>query len=244
MTKIVLPKVLQNFKKTPNCTCWPKEVNRKGFFLFSAKHTIPDETEGGPPFQFFRHCETFFEKKIPKGSPPFFGVSWQNGYWKIPKCPLLSFFRHCETFFKTFFAPKGPLGWKKKCNSLKYLANQCNIFANWLARFLLEVCKKWIDIVILARKISNFQYICRLWLRIRVYKKTFCSIEHHLRQSVFCYYQKIDSKHCSSECFYCFCYSRNIIETSRCLLFLFSTILRTILNNSDILFASDSKREN
>ena len=31
VTKKVLPKVLQNFKKTPNCTCWPKELNQKGF---------------------------------------------------------------------------------------------------------------------------------------------------------------------------------------------------------------------
>ena len=30
-TKIVLPNVPQNFKKTPNCTRWPKEVNQKGF---------------------------------------------------------------------------------------------------------------------------------------------------------------------------------------------------------------------
>ena len=39
-----------------------------------------------------------------------------------------------------------------------------------------------------------------------------------------------------------FCDSRIIIEISRCLLF-FNKILRTILNNSDILFGSDCKRE-
>ena len=39
-----------------------------------------------------------------------------------------------------------------------------------------------------------------------------------------------------------FCDSRNIIEIRRCLLFFFSKIFRTILNNSDILFGSDCKR--
>ena len=42
---------------------------------------------------------------------------------------------------------------------------------------------------------------------------------------------------------YYFCDSRNVIESSRCLLF-FSKILVAILNSSDILFASDYKREN
>ena len=31
LTKKVLPKVIQNFQKTPKCTCWPKELNQKGF---------------------------------------------------------------------------------------------------------------------------------------------------------------------------------------------------------------------
>ena len=47
VTKIVLPKVLQNFKKTPNCACWPKAMNQKSFTFFP-KHTIPDETKGTP----------------------------------------------------------------------------------------------------------------------------------------------------------------------------------------------------
>ena len=34
VTKIVLPKVLQNFKKTPNCTFGPRELNEKVFFSF------------------------------------------------------------------------------------------------------------------------------------------------------------------------------------------------------------------
>ena len=58
VTKIVLPKVLQNFEKTPNCTCWPKELNQKGF----PRNIQYRRRLKGPPFQFFRHCETFFIK--------------------------------------------------------------------------------------------------------------------------------------------------------------------------------------
>ena len=43
--------------------------------------------------------------------------------------------------------------------------------------------------------------------------------------------------------FYCFCFSRNIIVNLKMSTF-FSTIFRTILNNSDILFGSDCKRGN
>ena len=35
VTKIVLPKVLQNII-APNCTIWPSELNQKGFYCFSA----------------------------------------------------------------------------------------------------------------------------------------------------------------------------------------------------------------
>ena len=34
VTKIVLPKVIQNFKVIHNCTRWPRELNEKGFFSF------------------------------------------------------------------------------------------------------------------------------------------------------------------------------------------------------------------
>ena len=60
LTKIVLPKVLQNLQKTPKCTWWPEELNQKGFPRNIQYRTRPK----GPPFQFFRHCGTFFRKKI------------------------------------------------------------------------------------------------------------------------------------------------------------------------------------
>ena len=72
--KIVLPKVLQNFKKTPNCTCWPKELKYKGF-----PRNIQYRTRlEGPPFVFWAFRD-FFGKKIPKGPLQFFGVVRPNG---------------------------------------------------------------------------------------------------------------------------------------------------------------------
>ena len=53
VTKIVLPKVLQNFILLG----FPRNIQYR---------TRPN----GPPFQFFfRHCETFFGKKIPIRAP-------------------------------------------------------------------------------------------------------------------------------------------------------------------------------
>ena len=115
-------KVIQNFKRTPNCTSWPKELSQKcfsrniqyrtrpkgppfSFFrhceIFFGQKTSPK----GPPFSFFRHCRTFFGKTIfPKGSSfNFFGVLRQMDV-ENPKGSSLSVsFRHCETFFKNFF---------------------------------------------------------------------------------------------------------------------------------------------
>ena len=51
MTKIVL----QNFKKTPNCTCWPKELNQKSFQRNIQYRTRPK----GPPFSFFGIARLF-----------------------------------------------------------------------------------------------------------------------------------------------------------------------------------------
>ena len=79
VTKTVLPKVLQNFRKTPNCTCWPKELNQKGF-----------------------PCNIQYRTRL-KGPLHFFGVLRQNGRWKIPKGAPFSFFRHLRLFSKTFF---------------------------------------------------------------------------------------------------------------------------------------------
>ena len=89
-------KSLQNFEKTPNCTCWPKELNQKGFPRIIQYRTRPK----GLPFRFFRHCATsqFFSTK---GSPlHFFGVLQQNGCWKIPKGPSFQFFSALWDFLK------------------------------------------------------------------------------------------------------------------------------------------------
>ena len=61
------PKVLQNFKKTPNCTRWPKELNQKGFPRNIKYRTRPKS----PPFQSFSALRDFFSGKMlsPKGSP-------------------------------------------------------------------------------------------------------------------------------------------------------------------------------
>ena len=86
LTKIVLPKVLQNFKF---------HLLVQGTEPKSFPHNIQCRTRPkGPPFQFFRHCETFFRKKIfPKGSPlQFFWVLRQPGYRKIPKGLPFQFF--------------------------------------------------------------------------------------------------------------------------------------------------------
>ena len=86
VTKIVLPKNLQNFKKTPNSTRWPKELNQKVFFPFFPRN-IQYRAKLKAPFQFFRQCATF-RKKNP---PPFnFLMFCNNGCWKIRKGPPFS----------------------------------------------------------------------------------------------------------------------------------------------------------
>ena len=61
LTKIVLPKVLQNFQK---CTSWPKELNQKSF-----PRNIQYRTRPNLHFRFFRHCATFSKKNFMKGFP-------------------------------------------------------------------------------------------------------------------------------------------------------------------------------
>ena len=98
LTKIVLPKVLQNFQKKPKCTCWPKELNQKGFARNIQYRTRPK----GP---FFRHCATCFKKLFsPRKAPLQFFWSFATKWMlKNPKGSSLSvFFRHCETFFNFF----------------------------------------------------------------------------------------------------------------------------------------------
>ena len=87
MTKIVLPKVLQIFKVSPKCTCWPRELNQKGFSFLSHLWV----------FSALRH---FFERKYPQRVP--LGVLQQSGCWKIPKCPPSIFLA-----FWDFFSSKG-----------------------------------------------------------------------------------------------------------------------------------------
>ena len=102
LIKIVLPKVLQNFKLP---------LLAQGTEPKSFPHNIQCRTRPkGPRFQFFRHCETFFrEKKFsPKGSPlQFFWVLRQTGYRKIPKGPPFNFFWVLrQTGYRKI--PKGP----------------------------------------------------------------------------------------------------------------------------------------
>ena len=100
LTKIVLPKVIQNFQKTPKCTCWPKELNQKGFPRNIQYRTRPK----GP---FFRHCATFFKNFFPHESPlQFFGFATE---WmlKNPKGSSLSVFSALWDF-KFFFHKSSP----------------------------------------------------------------------------------------------------------------------------------------
>ena len=92
--RIVLPKALQNFKKTPNCTCWPRELNQKCFPRNIQYSTRPN----GPPSRYFRHCETFFREKFPPKIFPFFRLTYNTGR---------DFFGIVRHFRKKF--PKGPL---------------------------------------------------------------------------------------------------------------------------------------
>ena len=105
LTKIVLPKVLQNFQKTPKCTGWTKELNQKGF-PSSIQNTGRDQR-----VHFFRHCATFFKKKFfPHESPPpsifwSFATEWML---KNPKGSTLSVFSALWDFSKKNFHKRVP----------------------------------------------------------------------------------------------------------------------------------------
>ena len=101
LTKIVLPKVRQNFQKTPKCTCWPKELNQKGFTRIIQYRTRPK----GP---FFGTVRLFSKLFSPRKAPLQFFWSFATEWMlKNPKGSSLSvFFRHCETFFQNFFSIK------------------------------------------------------------------------------------------------------------------------------------------
>ena len=86
LAKIVLPKVLQNFKF---------HLLAQGTEPKSFPHNIQCRTRPkGPPFQFFFGIARLFsEKKFPQRVPPsFIWVLRQTGYRKIPKGPPFQFF--------------------------------------------------------------------------------------------------------------------------------------------------------
>ena len=105
LTKIVLPKVIQNFQKMPKCTCWPKELNQKGFLCNIQYRTRPK----GP---FFGTVRLFSKKNFfPHERPPSNFLEFCNrmGVEKSQRVLPFSFFRHCETFFNFFFIKVVPI---------------------------------------------------------------------------------------------------------------------------------------
>ena len=139
-----LPKVLQNFKVSPKCTSWPRELNQKRFSFFPrniqyrARIKRPHSVFSAlcDFLRFFFHQRALFY---------FSGVLRQNGRWKIPKgSPFQFSFRHCETFFsKKNFSSKGsqltnsltlwspfaifePLIWHRLVADLFPLVGQCS----------------------------------------------------------------------------------------------------------------------
>ena len=107
LTKIVLPKVLQNFQKMPKCTCWPKELNQKGF-----PRNIQYQTR--PKGSFFLALCVFFQKNFfPTNGPPSIVLKFCNkmDVEKSQRVLPFSFFRHCEAFFLFFHksSPNSPI---------------------------------------------------------------------------------------------------------------------------------------
>ena len=102
LTKIVLPKVIQNFQKTPKCTCWPKELNQKGFPRNIQYRTRPK----GP---FFRHCATFFKNFFSPRKAPFNFLEFCNrmDVEKSQRVLPFSFFGIVR-LFKFFFHKSSP----------------------------------------------------------------------------------------------------------------------------------------
>ena len=95
LTKIVLPKVLQSFKF---------HLLAQGTEPKSFPHNIQCRTRPKvPPSQFFRHCETFSEKKFPQRVPPsiFLGLLCDRlGIEKSQRLPLSIFFGVVRLFKK------------------------------------------------------------------------------------------------------------------------------------------------
>ena len=100
VTKIVIPKVLQNFEKTTKCTCWFKELNQKGFPRNIQYRTRPK----GPPFRLFSalcdFCSNFFP---PKGPPSIFlEFCYRMEVEKSQRNLPFSFFGIVRLCFKNF----------------------------------------------------------------------------------------------------------------------------------------------
>ena len=96
MTKIVLPKVLQNFK----LRLLAQGTEPKSFPRNIQYRTRPK----GPPFQFFGIARLFSKKIVPKGSRfqvfSSFATEWML---KNPKGSPFQFFWHFDTFSKKKF---------------------------------------------------------------------------------------------------------------------------------------------
>ena len=97
VTKIVLPKVSQNFEKTPNCTCWPRELNQKGF----PRKYNTGRDQRVPTLDFLALCD-FFSFFSTKSSQIFwsFATEWML---KNPKGSSLSVCFGIVRFFSIFF---------------------------------------------------------------------------------------------------------------------------------------------
>ena len=105
LTKIVQPKVLQNFQKTPKCTCWPKDMNQKGFL-----RTIQYRTRSkGPPLDFFGTVRLFQKKNSPSKRPSSIVLSFTTERMlENPKGSSLSVFFGIVRLFSIFFHKRVP----------------------------------------------------------------------------------------------------------------------------------------
>ena len=63
--------------------------------------------KGTTPLEYFRLCETSFEKKSPKGPPFNFLILSDRMDVEKSQRVCFQFFRHCETFSKKFLFIKG-----------------------------------------------------------------------------------------------------------------------------------------
>ena len=100
LTKIVLPKVLQNLQKTPKYTWWPKELNQKGFPRNIQYRTRPK----GPPLGFFGTVRILSKIISHERVPPSICLEFCNrmDVEKSQRVLPFNFFWHCETFQKKF----------------------------------------------------------------------------------------------------------------------------------------------